>query len=136
MLNKLKYSFYRFMSGRYGVDQLSLALLMLTLVLSILGGIFIGRSIWVSLLVNAINLIAIYRVFSKKIRIRQQENMKFTHFIKPIQKKLKLLQLNLTQKQYKHYQCPQCHKTLRVPRGRGHIEIQCPRCHTAFNRRS
>lgn len=136
MLNKLKYSFYRFMNGRYGVDQLSLALLILTLVLSILGGIFIGRSVWVSLLVNSINLIAIYRVFSKKIRIRQQENMKFMHWLKPIQKKFKLLQLNLTQKQYKHYQCPQCQKTLRVPRGRGHIEIQCPRCHTAFNRRS
>ncbi len=136
MLNKLKYSFYRFMNGRYGLDQLSLALLIITFVLSILGGIFIGRSVWVSLLIYALNLIIIYRVFSKKIRIRQQENMKFMRWIKPIQNKLKLFQLNLTQKQYKHYQCPQCKKTLRVPRGRGHIEIQCPRCHTAFNKRS
>lgn len=136
MLNKLKYSFYRFMNGRYGIDQLGFALLILTLVFSILGGIFIGRNVWVSLLIYALNLLIIYRVFSKKIRIRQQENMKFMHFIKPIQKRLKLIKLNLTQKQYKHYQCPQCHKTLRVPRGRGHIEIQCPRCHTAFNRRS
>ena len=56
--------------------------------------------------------------------------------IQPIKSKYRLIKLNLTQKQYKHVQCPRCHRTLRVPRGRGKIEITCPHCHVAFDKHS
>ena len=136
MLNKLKYSLYRFMNGRYGTDQLNIALVILSILVSLIGGIFLNRSIWVTLIVYAIGLLILYRGFSKKIYKRQQENLKFMRLIQPIKSKYRLIKLNLTQKQYKHVQCPRCHRTLRVPRGRGKIEITCPHCHVAFDKHS
>lgn len=136
MLNKLKYSLYRFMNGRYGSDQLNIALLILSISVSLIGGILFNRSIYVSLVVYGISFLILYRGFSKKINKRQQENLKFMRLIQPIKSKYKLIKLNLTQKQYKHVQCPRCHRTLRVPRGRGKIEITCPHCHVAFDKRS
>ena len=136
MLNKLKYSLYRFMNGRYGSDQLNMALLILSILVSLIGGIFFNRSIFVSLIVYALSIIIIYRGFSKKIYKRQQENLKFKRLIQPIKSQYKIIKLNLTQKQFKHVQCPRCHRTLRVPRGRGKIEITCPHCHVAFDKRS
>lgn len=136
MLNKLKYSLYRFMNGRYGTDQLNMALLILSILVSLIGGIFFNRSIVVSLIVYALSIIIIYRGFSKKIYKRQQENLKFKRLIQPIKSQYKIIKLNLTQKQFKHVQCPRCHRTLRVPRGRGKIEITCPHCHVAFDKRS
>lgn len=136
MLNKLKYSLYRFMNGRYGSDQLNIALLILSILVSLIGGILSQRSIYVSLVVYAISILILFRGLSKKIYKRQQENMKFMRLIQPIKSKYKLIKLNLTQKQYKHVQCPRCHRTLRVPRGRGKIEITCPHCHVSFDKRS
>ena len=136
MLNKLKYSLYRFMNGRYGSDQLNIALLILSISVSLIGGILFNRSIYVSLVVYGISFLILYRGFSKKIYKRQQENLKFMRLIQPIKSKYKLIKLNLTQKQYKHVQCPRCHRTLRVPRGRGKIEITCPHCHVSFDKRS
>ena len=81
MLNKLKYSLYRFMNGRYGSDQLNMALLILSILVSLIGGIFFNRSIVVSLIVYALSIIIIYRGFSKKIYKRQQENLKFKRLI-------------------------------------------------------
>ena len=136
MLNKLKFAIYRFMNGRYGTDQLNMALLILSILVSLIGGIFFNRSIVVSLIVYALSIIIIYRGFSKKIYKRQQENLKFKRLIQPIKSQYKIIKLNLTQKQFKHVQCPRCHRTLRVPRGRGKIEITCPHCHVAFDKRS
>ena len=124
------------MNGRYGTDQLNMALLILSILVSLIGGIFFNRSIFVSLIVYALSIIIIYRGFSKKIYKRQQENLKFKRLIQPIKSQYKIIKLNLTQKQFKHVQCPRCHRTLRVPRGRGKIEITCPHCHVAFDKRS
>lgn len=33
---------------------------------------------------------------------------------------------------YAYYKCPSCGQRLRVPKGRGKIEIRCPRCSTTF----
>ena len=39
-------------------------------------------------------------------------------------------------KLYHYYRCPQCRQKLRVPRGRGRIQISCPRCGTQFIKKS
>ena len=35
-----------------------------------------------------------------------------------------------------YYRCPKCRQKLRVPRGRGRIQISCPRCGTQFIKKS
>ena len=136
MLNKLKYSFYRFMNGRYGSDQLNFAIIITSILISLIGGIVFNRSMIITVIVYTLSFIVLYRSFSKKIYIRQKENLKFMSLIRPIKSKYNLIKLNLTQKQFKHVQCPRCHRTLRVPRGRGKIEISCPHCHVSFDKHS
>lgn len=136
MLNKLKYSFYRFMTGRYGSDQLNFAIIITSIFISLVGGIVFNRSMIITALVYTLSFIVLYRTFSKKIYVRQKENLKFMSLIRPIKSRYNLIKLNLTQKQFKHVQCPRCHRTLRVPRGRGKIEITCPHCHVSFDKHS
>jgi len=136
MFNKLKYSFYRFMNGRYGSDQLNLAIIITSIFISLVGGIVFNRSMIITVIVYTLSFIVLYRAFSKKIYVRQKENLKFMNLIRPIKSKYNLIKLNLTQKKFKHVQCPRCHRTLRVPRGRGKIEITCPHCHVSFDKHS
>ncbi len=37
---------------------------------------------------------------------------------------------------YRFYNCPNCNQKVRVPKGRGKIEITCPKCHTSFIRKT
>ncbi len=37
---------------------------------------------------------------------------------------------------YKYYNCPNCNQKVRVPKGKGKIEITCPKCRTSFIRRT
>ncbi len=37
---------------------------------------------------------------------------------------------------YKFYNCPNCNQKVRVPKGKGRIEITCPKCHTSFIRKT
>ena len=67
--------FQRFMSGRYGVDELSRFLLGVTAILCILG-IFLRSSILNGLVFLAIILIY-FRMFSRNFSKRNQENERY-----------------------------------------------------------
>lgn len=139
--NHLGTKFRVFMQGRYGSDQLSLALLILSIILSFFAPLiripFLG-------LISYLPLIyCIFRMFSKNISKRYEENRKFMNVWHPI--KLKLIgQKNKLSKKtaqfkdkaHKYYKCPNCHKALRVPKGRGKIRITCPRCKHEFSKRT
>ena len=60
----------RFLYGRYGTDTLNLALLVLGLVLTLLGGLFFWP---LSLLAYVLYIYALFRTFSRNIPARQRE---------------------------------------------------------------
>ena len=78
-----------------------------------------------------------YRMFSRNIPARTAEHYKFYTIKGNIQGWLrqKRTQWN-NRKIYHYYTCPQCRQKLRVPRGRGRIQISCPRCGTQFIKKS
>ncbi len=39
-------------------------------------------------------------------------------------------------KYYKYFNCPNCNQKVRVPKGKGKIEITCPKCKTSFIRKT
>ncbi|MBQ5545380.1 MAG: hypothetical protein IIU00_06840 [Clostridia bacterium] len=75
-MNNFRYKFARWMEGRYGMDQLYYALLVLYLILLFLNMIFrklliFGILSWVVL------ILAFYRFFSRNIERRRKENQVF-----------------------------------------------------------
>ena len=134
----MKERFYKFMAGRYGNDQLGKALLILDVVLLLLGCIFsdsVGGIF--SLLAIALLVYIYFRMFSRNIYRRQEENGKYLRLKYKIATKFKVLKERWVQrKEYKFFTCPSCRATLRVPRGRGKIKIVCRKCGTSFEGKS
>lgn len=130
----MREKFARFMMGRYGVDQFSRFLSFLTIALMILG-LFIHPVLYYLGIVGMIYMY--FRTFSKNYAKRRKENewyLKRTYSLRNFfSKQKKMMQLRKTHKIFK---CPTCKQKIKVPKGRGKIEIRCTKCSTKFIRRS
>lgn len=126
--------FTRFMVGRNGNDQLNAFLLGVAVVL-LIAGIFFGGAVQgvLRLLGFAILILIYFRMFSRNVYKRQEENGKYLRIRYRVFAKLKALKERWVQrKDYKFFHCPSCHAVLRVPRGRGKIKIVCRKCGNTF----
>ena len=134
--------FQNFMMGRYGMDQLNLFMTILALVLTLLAGIT-GWG-FLSTVGTVLLVVTIFRSYSRNISARYQENVKFM----PYWQKMMTLWYRLKQwfrqkqqqwkdrKTHRYFSCPNCHQTLRVPKGKGKIKISCPKCRTELIRKT
>ena len=127
----------RFMYGRYGGDVLSKDLLVLSFILLIVAN-FLPKSLAILEVIAYIPMIiCIFRIFSRNIYKRQQENYKYLKIRNPamlwIKQKINRIS-NL--KTHKYFKCPNCKQKLRVPRRQGKISITCPKCKTSFKAKS
>lgn len=75
----------KFMTGRYGVDNLSNAMLVISILL-LVANAFLKLPI-LGTIVTVIIFISYFRIFSKNINKRYQENMKFLNWWNPIKGK-------------------------------------------------
>lgn len=119
-MDKIKAFLYNFMRGRYGTDELG----KVTLLVSVIFYIIYAMSGWGILYSLAFvgTVFALYRSLSKDINKRYMENQRF----------MKLLNLNKMKfdqrKEFKIFRCKGCGRNIRVPRGKGKIEVTCPAC--------
>lgn len=121
----------RVMAGRYGLDQLTVALFVAGLVISILGGII--HSGLVQLIAYVPMGYGLFRSFSRKIGARRSENTKFLLVYNRVKVAVKPLYFQIRDiRTYRYYRCPTCKTWVRVPRGRGKICITCPKCRNGF----
>lgn len=128
----------RFMVGRNGNDQLNLFLYAVDAVLliaaTLIGG-QVGRWMWVAVL--ALLGYIYFRMFSRNLTRRREENGKFLRMLYSVQAGLKIRREKWVQrKDYKFFTCPSCKTTLRVPRGNGKIKIVCRKCGNSFTGKS
>ena len=150
--------FRRMMTGRYGqMDQLNIFLFIIFLAVAVIRVILnlIGRFVFGVPLVSSIGYMALYivymvlfaiemavivitilRMFSRNIPKRQQENQKSMNWKAGFKDRKAF---NEKRKQARSegkelFKCPTCKKQVRVPLGRGRIEITCPNCHEKFTR--
>lgn len=125
----------RFMQGRYGMDYLGRFTIILGLAAIILS-MFIDSAI-LSILAWACIIYAYFRMFSRNIYKRSSENQAFltkTYKIRCFFARQKNM---MAQRKTHHiYKCPACKQKIRVPRGKGRIEIRCPKCNTTFIKKS
>ena len=133
MLNRIKC----FLQGRYGNDQLNIFLILLGCVLTLLLTLLIpSRFYYLRSFGTAFYIVALLRALSTNFPKRQKENAKFLEISEPWRKYLFKKYNQFQDKNHKYYNCPQCHRTLRVPAGRGKINITCPHCQKQFKKRT
>ena len=118
----------RFMYGRYGSDELTLFIMGAALLFFLLSGF---RALWFLYFVGALLLIwATFRSLSRNLAARRRERERYLRIVaKP--KNFFKLQKNKhrDRKTHKYFHCAHCRAILRVPRGKGKIDVTCPRCH-------
>ncbi|MBE5801444.1 MAG: hypothetical protein E7319_04065 [Clostridiales bacterium] len=142
---KIKQTLRSFMNGRNGADQLGMALLWTGLACYLLGSILGGVQVGVifpliGLLLNlagfAAYVIAIFRMFSRNLEKRREENRRYVTFMER-QKKKRTQAINRfkNRKVYKYFKCPGCKAWLRLKRGSGVVTVTCSRCHTSFTQK-
>ena len=136
----MKDKFYRFMQGRYGVDQFAKFTMGVALV-SIVLAIFVNTGSSAGSLLDMLGLVAIvytyFRIFSRNISKRAQENQKYLSATAKLRQRLnKEKNMMKQRKDYHIYTCPSCGQKVRIPRGKGKIEISYPKCHSKFVKRS
>lgn len=131
MIRRFLYNFFR---GRNGFDALggfSCALAFAFMLLALIPGV-------TGLIFYILALAAIFymwfRMLSRNIWRRQEENRKFLDKTAGIRGYFRTAKMKFSQrKEYKFFKCPTCHSLLRVPRGKGKIQITCRKCGNRFS---
>lgn len=131
----------KYLKNAYGFDALSCALLFLCVVLNFIS-LLIHQS-GVSSILGLISylpvLLCLLRCFSKNYLARRKENELFVRLIRPLFSNVSSgasRQEKQEKKLFKFFKCPNCKQKVRVPKGKGKIEILCPNCATKFIKKS
>lgn len=134
-MNNWRDKLYRFMQGRYGrVDELGKFLMYLVFGLLILS-IFIRSSV-LSLLIMIVLVYDYYRILSRDISARYQENQKYIQAMAKVKTKWHGVTGRYGDRSNRIFTCPTCGQKVRVPRGKGKISIHCPNCNCNFIKRT
>ncbi|MBQ3169207.1 MAG: hypothetical protein IJB25_11640 [Clostridia bacterium] len=134
-MGSFKNALYRFFYGRRGMDQLGFALLIASLVLSLLSSIL--RIGILSLLSMAAWIYALYRMLSKNITAREKENQWFLSKYTPVASSVKQARVRFkNRKIYLYYRCPNCKAWLRLPRNIGEKTVTCGKCQSTFKKKA
>lgn len=137
-----RYRLQRFMTGRYGSDNLSRFLSFFSLFLLFVS-LFFRRlpTVYFSLYSVAVALIAwsIFRMFSRNLFSRRKENDTYLRVKRRLTKKFKLLRnMFRDRKTHRYYKCPNCREYVRITNpGRGRtITITCANCRKKFDKKT
>ncbi len=131
----MKEKLLRFMQGRYGVDQFGRFLSGLTMVLLIIS-LFSRHRLWYALALASL-IYSYFRMFSRNSVKRYAENQKYLAYTAGVRRALGRKKNELAQSRTHHiYRCPSCRQKIRIPRGRGRVEVRCPKCSATFIKKS
>lgn len=121
----------KFMMGRYGGDQLSMGLVLLSALITLISS---TTNLQILILLGYIPLgLGIFRMFSKNIQKRQMENYKFAILVSPVYSLFNKGRNRVKDaKTHRFFKCPKCKAKLRLPKGKGKISITCPKCNAEF----
>ena len=135
-LQNLAMKMQRFMMGRYGGDQLNMALIILALVVSVLSS-FIPYG-WICSIVSTLLLVwAIFRMFSRNTSKRFGENYKFLKVWNPVKNWFQWLWLSIRYcNKNRYFMCPKCGRIACIPKKTGKVTITCKSCKHKYDRKA
>ncbi len=124
----------RFMTGRYGGDQLNLFLIALYLILYVV--FLFTRLLIFELLGTVLLVVSLFRSLSRNLPQRRAENTRFLQIVRPVWRKWTGFRARAHDKEHRYFKCPNCGQLMRVPRGKGRITVHCRSCGAAFEEKS
>lgn len=122
------------MYGRCGADQLSMFTLWTAVILWVVY-LFTGWLVFY-LLSMVLVLLTFARMFSRRLEKRRAENAKFLSMVRPLRRKFSAWRCRLKDKDHRYFRCPNCKQQMRVPKGKGRIQVTCRNCGITFEERS
>ncbi len=134
MFYKLRMALSRFMYGRYGADNLSRAMLILYIIIAAVHFIvsLFTESLIVyiafSVVLTAIFVISFFRMLSRSIYKRRQENDAYLRLKNAVTNRFKVFFGNIKERDKKYVICPTCKSVIRFPRKKGVHSASCPKC--------
>lgn len=132
-MERIKDYLQNFMRGRYGIDQMSQTLFIIALVCIVLA-MFSGN-VLLEFLGIGVFVYADYRALSRNISARRAENARYEQMVRDLKEKI---HPSGADKTHRVFICPNksCGQKIRVPKGKGKIEITCPKCGEKFVKRT
>jgi hypothetical protein len=89
--------------------------------------------LWVAI---ALMFVALYRLCSRNLSRRREENSKFMRLCDPVIRWFRFQRTVRRDKEHCYFKCPSCGQQLRVPRGKGRITVTCRGCGASFQENS
>lgn len=131
-MNNFISKLYKFMNGRYGIDELFYFLIMLSFILLIIK-LFVN-SIIINIIETIIFIMAIYRFLSKKKIKRSIENNIYLNIKDKIINYFKFVKRKYDDRNTHIYKkCPKCKQKIRLPLKKGKHTVKCPNCKETFS---
>lgn len=119
-MRKIKDVMSRFLRGRHGFDDLNRTILIASMVVYLIGGIF-QNGVLLSFAMMGI-FTTVYRAMSRQEWDRNEENRKYNRYIKLWKVRFQ------ERKTSRIYMCKSCGRMIRVPKGKGKIQVTCTAC--------
>lgn len=125
----------RVMYGRYGGDQLMIGSLVVYMLLATISRM--TQFMPLMIVAYAVFGWSVYRIMSRNVTRRYQENQLFLKYWNRVPAWFRGQKKYLQDRRvYKYFSCSNCSTRLRVPKGRGKIEVTCPVCRNKFIKKS
>lgn len=131
-MNKIIYKIQRFLTNRYGPDELYKFLIIICLIITFVN-IFLNSKI-LRILELLLFVMTIYRVLSKNKNKRRRENKIYLNILNKINKAF-----DYQKKKYKdrnthlYKKCRKCKQKIRLPLKKGKHSVKCPSCGHKFS---
>lgn len=133
--SNFKYRMAQWMMGRYGIDELTQALMLLGCGF-VLVNFFVHSGI-LSTLALLLMALGIFRCYSRNIAARTRELAKYQELMVKPKAWWRLINKKwVNRKTTIYFKCKGCGAVLNVPKGKGKILVTCPKCGAKEEKRS
>lgn len=127
-MEQFKWKLKKFMNGRNGPDELGRDIGIASILIYFFSVILKNPILYI--LAQCGLIYSMFRVVSRNTRKRRQENWKYKNCMQMYRFKIEM------HKTYRIFKCKGCGRRIRVPRGKGKVEITCPLCGKKIIRRT
>ena len=125
--SRFRYKVQMWMQGRYGIDELFKFLIGIAFAFLVLSWFPHIRFLYYGFALFTV--LAYLRCFSRNIGARRKELYTYNKIRTSVMEKLKLYRKIWSErKTHKYFKCRKCKAVLRVPKGKGKIEVTCRVC--------